>query len=112
MRLAPEFQSNLFKKGKKRVENIPQKAPESSESQGFKALTSLSKWQMAHLLDYSLPPLSPATQAAWAGAGDSASPTHTQARPAESSSEGSPGPEEVGASTGSGQLTLDLHLVS
>ena len=42
MRLAPEFQSSLFKKEKTKVENIPQKAPESSESQNFKALTSLS----------------------------------------------------------------------
>lgn len=45
MRLAPEFQSSLFKKEKKKkkVENILQKAPESSESQDFKALTLLSK---------------------------------------------------------------------
>ena len=44
MRLAPEFQSSLFKKEKKKkVENILQKAPESSESQDFKVLTLLSK---------------------------------------------------------------------
>lgn len=112
MRLAPEFQSSLFKKEKKKVENIPQKAPESSESQDFKALTSLSKRQMAHRLDYSLPPVSPATQAACAGAWRQCQSHPHQAHPVESTSEGSPGPEELGDSTGSGQLTLDLHLVT
>ena len=67
---------------------------------------------MAHLLDYSLPPASLATQVACAGAWRQCQPHPHQAHPVENTSEGSPGPEEVGGSAGSGQLTLDLHLVT